>query len=148
MRIFLPSPYAQFWKMTCFGHFGPCACIVRDSFSFSLRIDRKWISHSAHLKRAHISLQTGILLRSQCAQWDCVVSTHWRICCMQPDLFPNRDLIASQCAHWDCQRRFPFQGIARIVIWINTDARIDTLLISVVWYCARCQLLLVLLRTM
>ena len=41
--------------MTCFGHFGPCARIVWDSFSFSSRIDRKQISHSPHWKRAYLS---------------------------------------------------------------------------------------------
>jgi len=41
--------------MTCFGHFGPCAPIVWDSFSFSSQIDRKQISYSLHWNRSHIS---------------------------------------------------------------------------------------------
>jgi len=40
-RIFSESPYAQSAKMTHFGHFGYCARIVRDKFSFNSRIDRK-----------------------------------------------------------------------------------------------------------
>ena len=50
MRIFLPSPYAQFAKMTRFGF---CVRIVRDSFSFSARIGRQTVSHSAHKKGTH-----------------------------------------------------------------------------------------------
>ena len=60
------------------------------------------------LKRAHISLQTGIPIGCQCSQWDCVGSHHWRICCKKPNLFLNRESITSQSAHWDCQQKFPF----------------------------------------
>jgi hypothetical protein len=47
----------------------------------------------------------------QRAQWDYVVSRLWRICCMQPDLFLNRDSITYQCAHWYCQEKllFPYR---------------------------------------
>ncbi len=48
MQVFFESPYVKFTKMTRFGHFGSCARIVWDLFSFSSQINRKQISHSAH----------------------------------------------------------------------------------------------------